>query len=97
MAVTIHDVEHVASLARLRFSDEEKETLRVQLNRILEYMEQLNRLDTASVEPLSRVVEISNVLREDRPAPGVSRNEALQNAPARTGEFFKVPKVISDR
>ncbi len=97
MAVTIQDVEHVASLARLRFSDEEKETLRVQLNRILEYMEQLNRLDTTSVEPLSRVVEISNVFREDRPAPGVSQNEALQNAPARTGEFFKVPKVISDR
>jgi aspartyl-tRNA(Asn)/glutamyl-tRNA(Gln) amidotransferase subunit C len=97
MAVTIQDVEHVASLARLRFSDEEKETLRIQLNRILEYMEQLNRLDTASVEPLSRVVEISNVFREDRPAPGVSRNEALQNAPARTGEFFRVPKVISDR
>ncbi len=97
MAVTIQDVEHVASLARLRFSDGEKETLRVQLNRILEYMEQLNRLDTTSVEPLSRVVEVSNVFREDRPAPGVSRNEALQNAPARTGEFFKVPKVISDR
>ncbi len=97
MAVTIQDVEHVASLARLRFSDEEKETLRVQLNRILEYMEQLNRLDTASVEPLSQVVEISNVFREDRPAPGVTRNDALQNAPARSGEFFKVPKVISDR
>lgn len=97
MAVTIQDVEHVASLARLRFSDEEKETLRVQLNRILEYMEQLNRLDTTAVEPLSRVVEVSNVFRDDRPSPGVSRDDALRNAPARTGEFFKVPKVIGDR
>ena len=97
MPVTLQDVEHVASLARLHFSDEEKETLRAQLNRILEYMEQLNRLDTAAVEPLSRVVEVQNVFRDDRPVPGVSREDALQNAPARTGEFFKVPKVISDR
>ncbi len=97
MAVTIQDVEHVASLARLWFSDEEKEMLRVQLNRILEYMELLNRLDTTAVEPLSQVTEVSNVFRDDRPAPGVSRDEALQNAPARTGEFFKVPKVIGER
>lgn len=97
MPVTIQDVEHVASLARLRFSDGEKETLRVQLNRILEYMEQLNGLDTTAVEPLSRVVEVSNVFRDDRPSPGVSQDDALRNAPARTGEFFKVPKVIGDR
>jgi aspartyl-tRNA(Asn)/glutamyl-tRNA(Gln) amidotransferase subunit C len=97
MAVTIQDVEHVAFLARLRFSDQEKERLRVQLNRILEYMEQLSQLDTAAVEPLSRVVEITNVFRDDLPAPGVSHNEAMQNAPASTGEFFKVPKVIGDR
>ncbi len=97
MAVTIQDVEHVASLARLRFSDGEKETLRVQLNRILEYMEQLNRLDTGAVEPLSRVFEVSNVFRNDRAVPGVSREEALRNAPASTGEFFKVPKVIGER
>lgn len=97
MAVTMKDVEHVAALARLHFSDEEKEKLIVQLNRILEYMEQLNGLDTDAVEPLSRVVELQNVFRDDRPVPGVSRDEALQNAPSRTEAFFKVPKVIGDR
>ncbi len=97
MPVTREDVERVAALARLRFSDEEKEQLIVQLNRILEYMEQLNRLNTDAVEPLSRVVDLQNVFREDRLAPGLSREEALGNAPARTGEFFRVPKVLGDR
>lgn len=97
MAVTRQDVEHVAALARLRFSDEEKTTLTAQLNSLLEYMEQLNRLDTRTVEPLSQVVALRNVFREDRPAPGLSREEALREAPAATGEFFRVPKVIGDR
>ncbi len=97
MPVTREDVERVAALARLRFSEEEKEQLIAQLNRILEYMEQLNRLNTDAVEPLSRVVELQNVFREDRLVPGLSREEALQNAPARTGEFFRVPKVLGDR
>lgn len=97
MAVTRQDVEHVAALARLRFSDEEKTTLTAQLNSLLEYMEQLNRLDTRTVEPLSQVVALRNVFREDLPAPGLSREEALREAPAATGEFFRVPKVIGDR
>lgn len=97
MAVTRQDVEHVAALARLRFSDEEKTTLTAQLNSLLEYMEQLNRLDTRTVEPLSQVIALRNVFREDRLAPGVSREEALRDAPAATGEFFRVPKVIADR
>jgi len=94
MPVTIHDVEHVAALARLRFSDDEKRRLTVQLNAILRYMEQLNRLDTSAVEPLAQVVDGANVFRDDTPAPGVSREEALKNAPAKTDAFFKVPKVV---
>jgi aspartyl-tRNA(Asn)/glutamyl-tRNA(Gln) amidotransferase subunit C len=97
MAVTIHDVEHVAALARLRFSDEEKQTLTAQLNAILNYMEQLNRLDTSAVEPLAQVVNLQNVFRDDTLVPGVTRDEALKNAPARTDAFFKVPKVIGNR
>ncbi len=97
MSVTMMDVEHVAALARLHFSDGEKKQLIVQLNRILDYMEQLNRLDTSAVEPLSRVVELHNVFRDDRPLPGVSRDEALQNAPSRSDVYFRVPKVIGDR
>jgi aspartyl-tRNA(Asn)/glutamyl-tRNA(Gln) amidotransferase subunit C len=97
MAVTIHDVEHVAALARLRFSDEEKQTLTAQLNAILNYMEQLNRLDTSAVEPLAQVVNLQNIFRDDTLVPGVTRDEALKNAPARTDAFFKVPKVIGNR
>ncbi len=97
MAVTLKDVEHVASLAKLSFSDEEKEKLMQQLNEILEYMEQLNVLDTTNVEPLSHVIDLSNVLREDKLKPSLSREEALSNAPARTEKFFKVPKVIGER
>jgi aspartyl-tRNA(Asn)/glutamyl-tRNA(Gln) amidotransferase subunit C len=97
VSVTIKDVEHVAHLARLSFSEEEKARLTTQLNSILEYMDQLNALDTSNVEPLSHVIELQNVFRPDRQVPGVSRDTALQNAPAHSDEFFKVPKVIGDR
>jgi len=97
MSVTIKDVEHVASLARLSFSEEEKQKLTLQLNEILEYMEQLNQLDTNNVEPLSHVIELSNVFREDELKPTLTREEALRNAPAKTEKFFKVPKVIGER
>ena len=94
MAVTMKDVEHVASLARLEFSDEEKKTLMNQLNRILEYMEKLNELDTSKVEPLSHVIPLTNVFREDKVKPSLSVSDVLKNAPAKTDKFFKVPKVI---
>jgi aspartyl-tRNA(Asn)/glutamyl-tRNA(Gln) amidotransferase subunit C len=97
MPVTIHDVEHVAALARLAFSDEEKQKLTAQLNEILRYMEQLNTIDTSTIEPLSHVIELQNVFREDVQRPSLPREEALKNAPSKTEEFFKVPKVIGDR
>jgi aspartyl-tRNA(Asn)/glutamyl-tRNA(Gln) amidotransferase subunit C len=97
MSVTLKDVEHVAALARLSFSEEEKLKLTEQLNIILEYMEELNTLDTSTVEPLSHVIELQNVFRNDLRTACVTREEALQNAPARTEKFFKVPKVLGDR
>jgi aspartyl-tRNA(Asn)/glutamyl-tRNA(Gln) amidotransferase subunit C len=97
MSVTLKDVEHVASLARLSFSDVEKEKLTGQLNTILAYMDQLNSLDTSGVEPLAHVIELNNVFREDTRTPSVTQEEALQNAPSRSDRFFKVPKVIGDR
>ena len=97
MAVSVRDVEHVAALARLSFSEDEKLRLTTELNSILEYMEQLNGLDTSNVQPLEHVVDIHRVLRPDTHVAGVTREEALQNAPARTEQFFKVPKVIGDR
>jgi aspartyl-tRNA(Asn)/glutamyl-tRNA(Gln) amidotransferase subunit C len=97
VAVTIKDVEHVASLARLSFTKEEKEKLTEQLNTVLRYMEQLNELDTSTVPPLSHVVDLRNVFRPDEVKPGLPREEALRNAPSRTEKFFRVPKVLGER
>ena len=97
MSVTIKDVEHIASLAKLSFSEEEKQKLTSELNEILAYMEQLNRVDTTNVEPLSQVVPMNNVFRQDELKPPLSREEVLQNAPAKTEQFFRVPKVLGDR
>ena len=97
MSVTRKDVEDIAKLARLEFTDEEKATFTHQLNTILAYVEQLNTLDTSNVEPLSHVIELDNAFREDVLRHGLTREEALKNAPVKTEKFFKVPKVIGDR
>ncbi|HEV8539247.1 MAG TPA: Asp-tRNA(Asn)/Glu-tRNA(Gln) amidotransferase subunit GatC [Bacteroidota bacterium] len=94
MAVTVQDVEHVAKLARLEFSAGEKEKLTHHLNEILAYMEKLNELDTTGVKPLSHVIDLQNVMREDVVQPSLPREEVLMNAPEKTEKFFKVPKVI---
>lgn len=95
MSVTRKDVEYIAQLARLRFKDEELENFTHQLNEILNYVEKLNELDTDDVEPLNHPIENVNVFREDELKPSVDTEEALKNAPDRTDEFFKVPKVIN--
>ncbi|HUI31523.1 MAG TPA: Asp-tRNA(Asn)/Glu-tRNA(Gln) amidotransferase subunit GatC [Candidatus Acidoferrales bacterium] len=94
MAVTIKDVEHIAKLAKLEFDEDEKVKFTEQFNEILAFMEKLNELDTSNVEPLSHVIELQNVFREDEVKPSTSTEEALKNAPSRTDRFFKVPKVI---
>lgn len=97
MSVTVQDVERIASLAKVAFTAEEKKRLTTELNSILQHMEQLNKLDTSNVEPLSHVIALSNVFRPDEQTPGVTREEALRNAPANSEKFFKVPKVIGER
>jgi len=97
MPVTIKDVEQVAKLARLHFTDAEKEKFTHQLNDILAYVGKLDEIDTSNVEPLSQVIEVQNVFREDRVRPSLPREDVLMNAPEKTEEFFRVPKVIGDR
>ncbi len=94
MAVTIKDVEHIAKLAKLRFSEEEKVKFTEKFNDILAFIEKMNELDTSKVEPLSHVIELDNVFREDVVKPSLPTEDALKNAPAKTERFFKVPKVI---
>ena len=90
------DVEHVARLARLALTDAEIERMREQLNGILAYIEKLNALDTSGVEPTSHAVPLLNVMRDDEPGACLPRDEALANAPDRSGEFFRVPRIIED-
>lgn len=94
MRITLQEVEHVARLARLALSDEEKEQMRSQLDRILGYIEKLNQLDTTGVEPTSHVIPMTNVFREDAVIPSLSRDEALANAPDGLEGFFRVPRII---
>ncbi|MCY3773791.1 MAG: Asp-tRNA(Asn)/Glu-tRNA(Gln) amidotransferase subunit GatC [Gemmatimonadetes bacterium] len=94
MTVSIEDVDHVASLAHLKFSDDEREQLVGQLNAILAYMEKLNTLDTSGVEPTSHVLNLKNVFRRDEIGPSLSQEEALRNAPSSDRGHFTVPKVI---
>ena len=94
MAVTLDEVRNVARLARLSFSPEEEGRMVVELNRILDYVEKLNELDTEGVPPTSHVLPISNVFREDVLVPSLPRDELLANAPSKWRGYFRVPKVI---
>jgi aspartyl-tRNA(Asn)/glutamyl-tRNA(Gln) amidotransferase subunit C len=97
--VTVEDVERVAELANLELTPEEKGRMQRDLNAILEYVAELNELDTAGVAPLAQVSELKNAggsgaLRSDVPLPSLDREVVMQEAPETDGAFFKVPKVI---
>jgi aspartyl-tRNA(Asn)/glutamyl-tRNA(Gln) amidotransferase subunit C len=94
MSVTREEVQYIAALAKLKFTDEELDNFTKQFNEILEYMETLNEIDTENVEPLSHPLEGENMLREDQVHPGSTHEEALKNAPDSDSEFFRIPKVI---
>lgn len=95
MAVSREDVENIAKLAKLKFTEDELENLTRDMNKILTYMDKLNELDTDNVEPLLNPISNENVLREDKLEESIPTEEALKNAPDRTDVFFRVPKVIS--
>jgi aspartyl-tRNA(Asn)/glutamyl-tRNA(Gln) amidotransferase subunit C len=84
-------VLHVAKLARLSFSDEEVDRLAPELSKIVEYVEQMDRLELEGVEPTSHVVELQNVLREDVPRPSLPKERALEQAPDVADGGFRVP------
>ncbi|MGG9971747.1 Asp-tRNA(Asn)/Glu-tRNA(Gln) amidotransferase subunit GatC [Ferruginibacter sp. SUN002] len=87
-------VEKIAHLARLKYNDAEKAAIKTDLQRMIEFVEKLNELDTTGVEPLLHMSENVNILREDEVKGSIDRKEALKNAPVKDEEFFKVPKVI---
>jgi aspartyl-tRNA(Asn)/glutamyl-tRNA(Gln) amidotransferase subunit C len=94
--ISMKEVEHVARLSRLELSEAEKERMRRELDSILAYIDKLRALDTEGVEPTSHAVPMTNVMREDVSRPSFPQDEMLANAPERSGEFFRVPKIIEE-
>jgi aspartyl-tRNA(Asn)/glutamyl-tRNA(Gln) amidotransferase subunit C len=101
--VSDKDVAYVAELAHLELTPEERARMLKDLNSILDYIDRLNELDTANVEPMAQVAArygagntegFASAMRPDEPRPCLPRDEALRNAPKSDGVFFKVPKVI---
>ena len=94
MRLSVAEVEHVAQLAQLALSDQEKELFREQLSSILEHAARLQELDTAQIPPTATVLPLENVMREDQVEPSLSLEDALANAPAVADECFRVPVVL---
>ena len=94
MSITVKQVEHVANLARLTLTEEEKEKFTGQLNAILQYAEQLNGLDTGDVQPTSHAIPLYNVMREDEVRPSLSIESVMLNAPDEEDGQIKVPAVL---
>jgi aspartyl-tRNA(Asn)/glutamyl-tRNA(Gln) amidotransferase subunit C len=94
MALSREQVRHIALLARLELSEQEEAAFTEQLDHILQYFEKLSTLDTTSVEPTAHVVAIESAYRDDRVTNPLGPEELRANAPARDGDFFKVPKIL---
>lgn len=94
--ITSSQVQHIARLAKLRFTPEELADFTEQFNQIVSYVEQLEEADTEGVAPMTSSLEEWNIMRDDVPGSMLSATEALRNAPKKTEGFFTVPKVIGD-
>lgn len=88
------EIDHIIMLARLELTKKEKELFSKQLSNIIEYMNKLNELDTTDVIPTAHVIPMKNVFREDKLKPSLPKDKALQNAPNKTEDFYRVPKII---
>jgi len=95
MSLTAQQVGWVAHLGRLQLSEAELATMTAQLSSILDYINQLQELNTDGVEPLAHALDVHNVFRADEPAPSLPVAAALANAPQRTGDFYSVPAVFA--
>lgn len=94
MKLTKEEVEHVAWLARLELTDEEKERLTGHLNQLMVHFEKLRELDTTDVEPTSHSIPVQNVFREDAVGPCLPVEDVLSNAPEAADNSFAVPQVV---
>ena len=95
--ITNDTVDKLATLSRLEFDGKDKEEIRGDLNRMLDFVGKLNELDTSGVEPLIYMNDEKNVLRADEVKQTITQKEALGNAPKKDSDYFKVPKVVEKK
>ena len=94
MSLSLDEVRWIAHLARLELSPAELDTMTRHLSAIVDYVKQLQQVNTDGVEPLAHALDVHNVFREDEPATSLPVDAALANAPDRRGDFFAVPAVL---
>jgi len=94
MRLSTEEINHIALLSRLELSQAERSRAQGELSQIIGYFEALSAFDTAGVMPTMHALPIQNVLRRDEVTPGLSREQALQNAPESEGGMFQVPRVV---
>ena len=97
MKISEQDIKTVASLSRLRIREEEADDVIFQLNKILTYVENLQAIDTANIEPTTYALPMQNIFREDKVKPSLARELALSNAPLKEDGYFKVPRVLEEQ
>lgn len=95
MELTQDTVEHIAHLARLEFEGEKKESIKQDLERIIDFMDKLQEVDTENVEPLIFMSDEVNRLRDDVPKKTLTQDQILHNAPKKDSDYFRMPKVLS--
>jgi aspartyl-tRNA(Asn)/glutamyl-tRNA(Gln) amidotransferase subunit C len=88
------EVEHVAWLAHIELSEQEKALFTEQFNEILDYFKKIDEVDTEGVEPTYHVLDLNNISRKDETTPSLPIEEALKNAPKREKKFFKAPRIV---
>jgi aspartyl-tRNA(Asn)/glutamyl-tRNA(Gln) amidotransferase subunit C len=96
MALTPDDVDHVAALARLGITPEERARFAEQLSSILEHFQALQALDTADIPPTAQVLDLRSVMRADTVRPSLPRDEILQNAPQQEDGFFRTQAILEE-
>ena len=94
--ITIKEVEHVAKLARMALTEEEKVMFAKQLGDILEYVNELNEVNTENVEPMAHPVPASNIMREDKVSQEFTRDDMLVNAPQEEDGYYRVPRITDE-
>ena len=92
--ITDETMEYVEILAKLELTEEERAQAKADMSRMLDYIDQLNELDTSSVEPMTHIFPVNNVFREDEEKDEWNRDEILENAPKQKDGFFQVPKTV---